>query len=215
MPLFNRRFTIVDHVITQLDSCLQIIAGDQPSKRPYPAEKIDEAPLSPEERKQSASFMRINHSGEVCAQALYNAQALVARDKAIQQTLLACAKEETDHLAWCSQRLSELDGHRSYLNGFWYGSSFLIGLTAGITGDKWSLGFVEETEIQVSKHLEGHLERMSLRDKKSRAIINQMNLDETQHAETAKQKGAAELPKPIKTLMRLQSKVMTTLAYWL
>lgn len=210
----QRHYSFIDQILMQVNNCLITLSGNQTAERAYPAELIPEATLSAQEQRQSAGFMRVNHSGEVSAQALYNAQALVARDPAIQQTFFQCSKEETDHLAWCNRRLNELNSHRSYLNIFWYWNSFFIGLTAGIAGDKWSLGFVEETEIQVSKHLQNHLTQLAPHDEKSREIIQQMEIDETQHAETAKAKGAESLPTPVKILMGWHAKVMTTLAYW-
>lgn len=199
----------------QIDKGLTAIASDLPAARAYPAQDTGETEITAAEKKQSAAFMRINHSGEVCAQALYNAQSLVAKDKALQVTLDQCGQEETDHLAWCNQRLNELNSHRSLLNPFWYANSFAIGIIAGLAGDQWSLGFVEETEIQVSNHLQGHLNQLAAADEKSRQVIKQMQQDEQQHAQTANSKGAAELPKPIKKLMSLHAKVMTTLAYWI
>jgi len=157
--------------------------------------------------------MRVNHAGEICAQALYFGQMAMARSPEVYQTLEAAAEEETDHLAWTAQRLQELQSHRSYLNAFWYLQAYLIGLAAGLAGDRWSLGFIEETEQQVTHHLEGHLCRLPLADTKSRKIIAQMRIDEQRHGKTAAQAGARPLPKPIKLLMAAQAKVMTTLAF--
>lgn len=199
----------------QIDNCLAAVVREPTSQRDYPAKDDPDNELTAAQKKQSAGFMRVNYSGEVCAQALYNAQALMARDEKTRETLLHCGEEETDHLAWCNQRLKELNSHRSYLNIFWYWNSFFIGLTAGMAGDKWSLGFVEETEIQVGKHLQGHLEKLDQNDIKTRSVIKQMELDEAKHAETAATNGAESLPTPIKKLMGLHAKVMTTLAYWI
>ena len=210
-----RHYSLSDQIITQIDNCLTALGSDKPARRPYPADNVQESELNTTQKKQSAGFMRVNHSGEVCAQALYNAQALVARDDAIRKTLSACGDEETDHLAWCNQRLNELDSHRSYLNIFWYWKSFTIGIAAGIAGDKWSLGFVEETEIQVGNHLQSHLDKITNQDNKSTSVISQMQIDEARHADTANKEGAHPLPTPIKKLMSLHAKVMTTLAYWI
>lgn len=209
------KYNLVDKLIQQVDNCLKAIGSDQSAERSYPAEKLEEPSLSKHERQQSAGFMRVNHSGEVCAQALYNGQSLVAKDPEIKATLLKCGQEETDHLAWCNQRLVELSSHRSLLNVFWYWNSFMIGVAAGLAGDKWSLGFVEETEIQVGKHLQGHLDKVTPQDNKTKAVITQMQEDEAKHAQTAKENGAHTLPKPIKAMMRMHAKVMTTLAYWI
>jgi len=211
----HRQYTLFDQVIMQIENCFHAIGKHNAADRAYPADHLPEAELSKAERQQSAGFMRVNHSGEVCAQALYNAQALLARNKKITETLARCGQEESDHLFWCQQRLQELNSHASYLNLFWYWNSFTFGILAGLAGDRWSLGFVEETEIQVAKHLQGHLERIAENDKKSLAVIQQMQIDETQHAKTAEECGAKELPRPVKKLMALHAKVMTTLAYWI
>jgi ubiquinone biosynthesis monooxygenase Coq7 len=157
--------------------------------------------------------MRVNHVGEVCAQALYQSQKLVARDPQIRAMLEHSAQEEMDHLAWCETRLKELDSHTSYLNPFWYAGSFAIGLLAGLAGDKWSLGFVAETEKQVEAHLENHLEKLPLEDQRSRAIVDQMRIDEIEHGQAALHAGGATLPEPIQKVMQAVSKVMTTTAY--
>ncbi len=214
MPSPKRQYTCLDSLLIQANRCLETIAGDKTAHRAYPAQRVAPTPLSESQRKQSASFMRINHCGEVCAQALYDAQALLARDKKVCETLHKCGDEETDHLAWCHQRLKELGSHRSYLNLFWYSHSFAIGLLAGLAGDRWSLGFVEETEVQVGQHLQGHLERIQHKDPRSAVVIEQMQQDEAKHAQVAVDAGAASLPRPIKWLMRAHAKVMTTLAYW-
>ncbi len=158
--------------------------------------------------------MRVNHTGEICAQALYAAQALTARDPEVQERMQQAADEENDHLNWCELRLAELNGRTSYLNPLWYLGSFAIGAAAGAVGDKWNLGFVVETEDQVVVHLSDHLGRLAAGDRRTRAILAQMQSDEEKHARMARDAGAAELPLPVKTLMRLQSKVMTTVAYW-
>ena len=210
-----RQYTLADRFIQQIDACLQALNSERPAGRIYPAKEIPEPTLTSQQRQQSAGFMRVNHSGEICAQALYNAQALVTRTPSVRQSFEFSAHEETDHLAWCHQRLQELNSHRSYFNIFWYWNSFFIGMMAGLAGDKWSLGFVEETEIQVGRHLQGHLDRLQQSDSKSRAIITQMQLDETKHAEKAQQQGATPLPTPIKKLMSWHAKIMTTMSYWI
>lgn len=210
-----RKYSHLDHIIIQIDHCLQALGSEQPAEREYPAKNLPPIELSEADRRQSAGYMRVNHCGEVCAQALYNAQALMAKKNTIRTTLLACGKEEADHLAWCNTRLKELNSHRSYLNIFWYWGAFSIGLSAGLVSDAFSLGFVEETEIQVGKHLQSHLDRLSPQDQRSKRIIEQMQQDEANHAATAQDQGAQPLPRPIKKMMSIHSKIMTTLAYWI
>jgi ubiquinone biosynthesis monooxygenase Coq7 len=159
--------------------------------------------------------MRVNHCGEICAQALYQGQALTARNPAARAALEQAAAEETDHLAWTAQRIGELGGRVSLLNPLWYAGSFALGAAAGLLGDKWSLGFLAETERQVEGHLEGHLDRLPPQDAKSRAIIDQMKADEARHARAAVEHGAAELPEPVKSAMKLGSRVMTRTAFWI
>ena len=178
-----------------------------------PAQKIKQTKLSDKERKHAAGLMRINHVGEVCAQALYQGQALTALSDKVKQKMQECALEEVDHLAWCDDRIHELNSHTSYLNPAWYLGSLTLGIAAGLAGDKWNLGFVEETENQVVKHLDSHFEKLPKNDKKSLAIIEQMRIDEAKHAKTAKQQGAAELPYIIRQFMQFSSKIMTTTAY--
>jgi ubiquinone biosynthesis monooxygenase Coq7 len=163
--------------------------------------------------KHAAGLMRVNHVGEVCAQALYQSQKLVARNPEIQEMLDHSGQEEMDHLAWCETRLQELGSHTSYLNPLWYAGSFAIGLAAGLAGDKWSLGFVAETEKQVENHLESHLEKLPKEDQRSRAIVDQMRIDEIAHGQAAKNAGGANLPEPIQKIMQAMSKIMTTTAY--
>jgi ubiquinone biosynthesis monooxygenase Coq7 len=165
------------------------------------------------ERKHAAGLMRVNHVGEVCAQALYQSQKLLARDSQIQEMLEHSAQEEMDHLAWCETRLKELDSHTSYLNPLWYAGSFAIGLVAGLAGDKWSLGFVAETEKQVESHLESHLQKLPETDHRSRAIVEQMRVDEIAHGQAALNAGGESLPEPIQKMMQALSKLMTTTAY--
>jgi ubiquinone biosynthesis monooxygenase Coq7 len=184
------------------------------SARPLPGENLQEGGLNETETRFSAALMRVNHSGEICAQALYEGQALTARDGSVQQALQKAATEETEHLAWTERRIEELGGRKSLLNPLWYGSSFALGALAGLLGDKWNLGFLAETEHQVERHLEQHLQRLPQQDLKSRAILEQMKSDEASHATIAISQGAAELPPPVKLAMRLASKVMTKTAFW-
>ncbi|GAA0209556.1 2-polyprenyl-3-methyl-6-methoxy-1,4-benzoquinone monooxygenase [Kangiella japonica] len=198
------------------DSALKTTKGIyDTAPRPNPASEVSEQEMTADEQAHAANLMRINHTGEVCAQALYQGQALTAKLPEIRQEMEEAAQEEIDHLAWCSQRLSELNSHESYLNPFWYASSFTIGAVAGLVGDKWSLGFVAETENQVCKHLEDHLEKLPEQDHKSKAILSQMHTEELKHATTAIENGAAELPKPIKAGMKVMSKVMTSTVYYI
>ena len=178
-----------------------IFGGAQTTERPYPAASEMEAELSLEQRKHSAALMRINHAGEVCAQALYHSQGLASRNPDVQKQMQHAAIEEGDHLAWCKTRLFELGSHTSYLNPLWYAGSFAIGVTAGIVGDRWSVGFVSETEHQVVKHLENHLHLLPKQDLKSYKILQQMEQDEAQHRDEAVKAGAAELPDYIKKRM--------------
>ena len=204
----------VDRLIIEFDTALRSIAGGANAGRPTPeSHSATKHTLDAAERKHAAGLMRVNHVGEVCAQALYQSQKLVARDPQIREMLEHSAQEEMDHLAWCETRLKELDSHTSYLNPFWYAGSFAIGLLAGLAGDKWSLGFVAETEKQVEAHLENHLEKLPLEDQRSRAIVDQMRIDEREHGQAALHAGGATLPEPIQKIMQTVSKVMTTTAY--
>ncbi len=198
-----------DRLIIQVDNILR-----RPEQlHNYPAQtKTETVHLEPEERNSSISMLRVNHSGEVCAQALYQGQALFARTNTQYMSLMQAAVEENDHLNWCHQRLNELDGRTSYLNPFWYASSFAIGAFAGMAGDGLSLGFLAETEYQVTEHLEKHLDLISIKDQKSRAVLEQMRKDELQHASNAITAGGVELPLPIKMLMRATAKVLTLTA---
>jgi 3-demethoxyubiquinol 3-hydroxylase len=206
----------LDKAIAVMDMGLRTVFSPAVASRPYPAAEVaDESVLSDNERKHAAALMRINHVGEVCAQALYSGQALVSRDPANVEALKQASREEVDHLAWCEQRITELGGRKSLLNPLWYGASFGLGLTAGLLGDKWNLGFLAETEHQVSAHLNSHLQTLPAGDNASRAIVAQMKTDEEQHAQTAEQLGGAALPAPVKLAMRLASKVMTRTAYHL
>ncbi|MAZ66064.1 MAG: demethoxyubiquinone hydroxylase family protein [Kangiellaceae bacterium] len=210
----TRQFTVEDRFIGLISDAIETVFGNpKGSNRPMPGRDIQESDMEIDERRHSAGLMRVNHTGEVCAQALYQGQALTAHQPEVKLKMEQAAIEENDHLRWCESRLEALDSHKSLLNPLWYGSSFVIGAAAGAIGDKWSLGFVAETEHQVVRHLESHLEKMSPKDTKSRAVIQQMKLDEAQHAEQAIEAGAAELPLPIKSAMTLMAKVMTTTVY--
>lgn len=209
-----RQFSPLDHMLSQVNHALTTMFVCVKTQRKNPSVSISEHDLSESERRNSEGCMRVNHTGEVCAQALYRGQLVVCRSKKTREMLEASCEEETDHLAWTEQRLDELNGRKSYLNPFWYANSFFMGVIAGLAGDKWSLGFVEETEIQVDRHLQDHLNRLSLQDKKSRAVIDQMRIDEACHAQAAVTAGGEKLPAPVKAFMQLHSKVMTTLAYW-
>ena len=205
----------IDRIITGFDKGLRTLFAPAQTLRAVPGEAIPDASLNESQRQRSASLMRVNHSGEVCAQALYQGQALTARDTAAKQALEQAAQEETEHLAWTERRIAELGGSKSVLNPLFYAGSFAIGAMSGLLGDKWNLGFLAETERQVVRHLEGHLERLPAEDQKSRAIVEQMREDEARHATSALDHGAAELPAPVKAAMKVSSKMMTETAYWL
>lgn len=204
----------LDKAITEFDKGLRTLFAHAPTLRPLPGKGLPDAELSAEEKRLAASLMRINHSGEVCAQALYQGQALTARNQEVKAALEQAAWEETEHLNWTETRIAELGGHTSLLNPLWYTGSLALGALAGSLGDKWNLGFLAETERQVEQHLDSHLGRLPQQDEKSRAILEQMKSDEIQHATTALEHGGAELPLPVKTAMKLSSKIMTTTAYW-
>ncbi|QWD68490.1 2-polyprenyl-3-methyl-6-methoxy-1,4-benzoquinone monooxygenase [Polynucleobacter sp. VK25] len=204
----------IDRFILEFDTALRSVVGGASAHRPTPGSDFGgKSGLDTAERKHAAGLMRVNHVGEVCAQALYQSQKLVARNPEIQEMLDHSGREEMDHLAWCETRLQELGSHTSYLNPIWYAGSFAIGLVAGLAGDKWSLGFVAETEKQVENHLESHLEKLPKDDQRSRAIVEQMRSDEIDHGQAAKNAGGANLPEPIQKIMQAMSKVMTTTAY--
>lgn len=209
-PSFARA---VDHLLIAADEALRTLSGAAVAARPAPGKGAGD-PGVEQERRESAGLMRVNHAGEVCAQALYSGQALVARDARIRTALQAAGAEERDHLVWCRDRLEELGSRPSFLTPAWYAGSFALGVASGLTGDRWSLGFLAETEAQVEQHLEGHLDRLSPEDGRSRAILAQMRDDESRHGETGRALGAAELPQPIKGVMKAFSKVMTRTAYW-
>lgn len=205
----------LDRLIIAFDNGLRTFLAPAHSSRPVPAAGTDETELSAPERELAAALMRVNHSGEICAQALYHGQALSARNAQLRATLAHAAVEETDHLAWTAQRINELGGRVSLLNPLWYAGSFALGVAAGLLGDKWNLGFLAETERQVEGHLAGHLDRLPMHDKKSRAILEQMKNDEARHAHSAIEHGAAELPAPVKLAMKLGSRVMTRSTFWI
>ena len=209
-----RRQTFIDRCIANTDQALRTVFGEPiGSGRDNPASPAENSELSSTDKAQSIGMMRVNHTGEVCAQALYQGQALTARRKETREQMKQASDEENDHLAWCRQRLGELDGHTSLLNPLWYTGSLALGAVSGIIGDKWSLGFLAETEHQVVKHLERHLQKLPADDNRSRLILEQMKLDEAKHESMAHNAGAADLPEPVKKLMELASKVMTTTAY--
>ena len=203
----------VDTLITEFDSALRTVFTTARSTRPVPGDALPDAELSDAERQTTAALMRVNHVGEICAQALYQGQALTSRDPEIRDALRQAAAEETEHLAWTEQRINELGGRKSLLNPLWYGGALAIGMLAGRFGDKWNLGFLAETERQVEAHLNGHLDRVAPQDEKSKAILQQMKIDEVNHANTALALGGKELPFPVKGLMKLSAKVMTKTAY--
>lgn len=211
-----RNYSPFDRLLLQVDKAVRTVFGAAPlTERPDPATGVPESELDSAERRRSAGLMRVNHAGEVSAQALYQGQALTAKLAEVRGKMERAALEENDHLAWCEQRLKELGSRTSALNPLWYAGSFAIGALAGLAGDKWSLGFVAETERQVVHHLEEHLDRLPERDHKSHAILKQMKEDEAHHATVAFNAGGAELPGPVKQMMRLTSKVMTQTAYFL
>jgi ubiquinone biosynthesis monooxygenase Coq7 len=211
-----RRYTLLDRLIGEADHALRTVYGrPQTTERPTPTEDVEEGELSDRERTLSAGLMRVNHAGEIAAQALYQGQALTARVPEVHSRLERAAQEENDHLVWCEQRIEELGSRKSLLNPLWYAGSFAIGAAAGAAGDRWNLGFLAETERQVVQHLDRHLQRLPFQDTRSRAVVTQMKEDEARHADTAVNAGGAELPAPVKALMRLTSRVMTRTAFWL
>ncbi len=204
----------IDRIITGFDRGLRTLFAPAASLRPQPGEDMPEGALSREEKRLSAALMRINHSGEICAQALYQGQAMTAKNREIAHSLERASWEETEHLCWTENRIKELGGRKSLFNPLWYAGSLAIGAGVGLIGDRWNLGFLAETERQVERHLAGHLERLPLADLKSRAVVEQMKYDEVQHASMAVSLGGAELPFPARVLMKLSSKAMTGITYW-
>ena len=205
--------SMLNNLIVSFDRALRTLAGAPTASRATPGANLEETALTPDERRHAAGLMRVNHTGEVCAQALYAAQALLARDPAIKHEFAAAAREEEEHLAWTQQRLGELDDRASLLNPLWYAGSFAIGVAAGVAGDRVNLGFVVETERQVEEHLTGHMERLPVADARSRAIVEKMRDDEARHGAAARAAGAVDLPFPVKGLMRVAADVMRFVAY--
>ena len=204
---------MIDQAIIEFDKALRTVFASARSVRPVPGEDIPDAEMSDAERAHAAALMRVNHVGEVCAQALYQGQSIMSRDPAIRDTLRQASQEETEHLAWTERRIAELGGRKSLLNPLWYGGALAIGMLAGRFGDRWNLGFLAETERQVEHHLKGHLDPLPPADLRSRAIVEQMKVDEAEHADTAVRLGAHDLPAPAKAVMKAAAQVMTTLTY--
>lgn len=206
--------SLLDPFILQVDQALRTVFSKAPTVRALPGEALPEPELTAAERRHVAALMRINHVGEVCAQALYAGQAFTARESTVRVALERAAWEETEHLNWTERRIEELDGRKSLLNPLWYAGAWTIGAIAGRLGDPVSLGFVAETERQVEAHLDDHMRQLPAEDRRSQAIIDQMKADEIAHAQTALSLGAAELPAVAKSAMKVAAKVMTTTAYW-
>jgi ubiquinone biosynthesis monooxygenase Coq7 len=204
---------MLDELVIGFDRALRTLSGHATSSRPTPGDNIAETELTVDERRHAAGLMRVNHTGEICAQALYAAQALTARDPALRKQFSEAARDEEEHLAWTRRRLAELSDRPSLLNPLWYGGAFAIGIVAGAASDQVNLGFVVETERQVEDHLTGHMERLPAADARSRAIVEQMRDDEARHGAMAQAAGAAELPFPIRRLMRAAADVMRAVAY--
>lgn len=212
----SRNFTSADQLLLNVDQALRTLFGKpQLTERPNPAQGVAETDMDKQQQEHAARLMRINHTGEVCAQALYQGQALTAHDPATRENMQRSAEEENDHLDWCEQRVNELGGRLSVLNPLWYAGSFAIGATAGAIGDKWSLGFVAETEKQVESHLEQHQAQIPAADLRTHAILQQMKDDEIEHGKKAMAHGGVDLPQPIKFAMQATSKVMTKSVYYL
>lgn len=208
-----RETSLIDSIIPEFDKALRAVFGAAPTRRPMPGQDLPEAAMSEHEKRHVAALMRVNHCGEICAQALYQGQALSSRDPAVRRELDQAAWEETEHLNWTERRIAELGGRKSVLNPLWYAGSLAIGVVAGKFGDAWSLGFLAETERQVEGHLESHKASLPAQDSKSWEVLEQMKIDESRHAATARHYGARELPLPVKWAMKLSSKVMTKLSY--
>ena len=208
-----RHLSPADRLLVEAQRALETVFGNPPACRPNPAAATPEVELEAAERRHAAGLMRINHVGEVCAQGLYFGQAAVARDAQTRAQLLHAAQEETDHLAWCAERLQELNSRPSLFNPLWYAGSYALGAVAGLRGDGWSLGFVVETERQVEAHLDEHLDTLPAADLRSREILKVMKVDEARHADHAEAAGARRLPPPIPTLMAAASRFMKAVAY--
>ena len=204
---------MIDDLIVAFDRALRTLTAGSASARPYPAENLDSASLTDAEKAHAAALMRVNHAGEICAQALYSGQALTSSNAELRRRLDGAAREETEHLAWTERRLDELGSRSSLLNPVWYAGSFAMGAVAGMAGDRWNLGFLSETERQVEQHLSSHLDQLPADDARSRAVVAQMRTDEAGHAQMAEDQGAARLPLPVRAAMRLTAKVMTTTSY--
>jgi ubiquinone biosynthesis monooxygenase Coq7 len=215
MTVSGRSYSWLDQLLTPADEALKTLFAPSHSARPYPAEAEPEAPSMPAQRRLVAGLMRVNHAGEIAAQALYRGHALVSHSETTRTALLEAGREENDHLAWCAARIGELEGHTSVLNPLWYAGSFIIGAVAGLAGDRVSLGFVGETERQVVAHLEGHLRRLPAGDARSRVILQQMRNDEARHGHDAMSAGGAMLPAPVRALMQSTASVMTAIARWI
>jgi ubiquinone biosynthesis monooxygenase Coq7 len=213
MPRTSRRLNRLDRLISELDRGLRTVAAANVAARPCPAGTEPETLQDPAERRHAAGLMRVNHAGEIAAQALYHGQALTAGNPEVRQSLLEAARDETDHLAWCEQRVRELGSRTSLLSPLWYAGSFAIGALTGLTGDRNSLGFVAETEKQVSEHLASHLEKLPERDQRSRRIVEQMKTDEERHGSEAIEAGGRYLPAPVRKLMERTARIMTRTAY--
>ena len=213
-PMEDRQFTALDRLLTGVDHALRTL-NSAPTRvaRPNPAGKIEETPLTGDEKAHAAGLMRVNHAGEIAAQGLYQGHAAFARNAAVEEQMNEAADEELDHLAWCEQRLQELDAGPSALRPLWYSGAFAMGAMSSALGDKWSLGFIEETERQVAEHLTNHLGKLPENDLRSRAIVAQMRDEEEVHGANARDAGAAPLPAPIRGLMRAVAKIMTRTAY--
>jgi 3-demethoxyubiquinol 3-hydroxylase len=207
------RLTLIDRLIQEFDRGLRTVAAANVAARPNPAGASPESVTDPAARRHAAGLMRVNHAGEIAAQALYHGQALTARNETVRRSLLEAARDETDHLAWCEQRVRELDSHTSLLAPLWYAGSFAIGALTGLAGDRTSLGFVAETESQVIEHLESHLHELPPDDERSRRIVEQMQADEARHGEEARSAGGHDLPRPVRDLMRGTARIMTRTAY--
>jgi ubiquinone biosynthesis monooxygenase Coq7 len=212
-PVPARRAGLLDALVREFDRGLRTVAAANVAARPCPDQGVPETVHDPAARRHAAGLMRVNHAGEIAAQALYHGQALTARNPQVRASLLQAARDETDHLAWCEKRVRDLGSRTSLLAPVWYAGSFAIGALAGLAGDRTSLGFVVETEKQVVEHLESHLDRLPQDDERSRRIVAQMKRDEDEHAGTARAGGAVVLPRPIRDLMRRTARIMTTTAY--
>jgi len=210
----ERSYSRLDHLIISIDNALRMSSGESvEAKRENPAAAVPEVVMDETHRRHAAGLMRINHAGEICAQALYAGQAATARNPQVQAEMQQAADEEIDHLSWCKQRLDELESRPSLLAPLWYAGSFAIGAAAGLAGDGWSLGFLKETENQVEAHLANHIEKLPAEDARSRAILDQMKIDEAKHAKMAENSGAFDLPEPVRKLMKLTAGGMKAIAY--